>query len=181
MAMSLTPEKISSALRADLRSVGAIWPLVLVALDEFGIRSDLVEIAAAATIMTETRTFSPRREIHADPTRQPDLWKAQERYWPSGYYGRGLIQTTWAKNYKALGDALGLDLLANPDLLLDPKIAAKGLAFFFKTNGVHKLADVQDWLGVRTRINGVNHSTGLPNGWKEFQTGVLALLAVAHG
>ena len=32
----------------------------------------------------------------------------------SGYYGRGPIQLSWNFNYKAAGDALGIDLLNNP-------------------------------------------------------------------
>jgi predicted chitinase len=34
-----------------------------------------------------------------------------------GYYGRGPIQLSWNFNYKAAGDALGLNLLANPYLV----------------------------------------------------------------
>ncbi|WP_189929849.1 chitinase [Streptomyces sulfonofaciens] len=33
------------------------------------------------------------------------------------YYGRGPIQLSWNFNYKAAGDALGIDLLDNPDLV----------------------------------------------------------------
>ncbi|NLU70346.1 chitinase [Streptomyces sp. HNM0574] len=33
------------------------------------------------------------------------------------YYGRGPIQLSWNFNYKAAGDALGIDLLNNPDLV----------------------------------------------------------------
>ncbi|MCA1219452.1 chitinase [Streptomyces sp. 8L] len=33
------------------------------------------------------------------------------------YYGRGPLQLSWNFNYKAAGDALGIDLLDNPDLV----------------------------------------------------------------
>ena len=33
------------------------------------------------------------------------------------YYGRGPIQLSWNYNYKSAGDALGIDLLNNPDLV----------------------------------------------------------------
>ena len=35
----------------------------------------------------------------------------------AAYYGRGPIQLSWNFNYKAAGDALGIDLLANPCLV----------------------------------------------------------------
>jgi predicted chitinase len=35
----------------------------------------------------------------------------------SAYHGRGPIQLSWNFNYKAAGDALGIDLLNNPDLV----------------------------------------------------------------
>ena len=46
------------------------------------------------------------------------------------YRGRGFIQLTGKDNYKRYGDMLGLDLVNNPDLLLDPDIAADvGIAY----------------------------------------------------
>ncbi len=41
------------------------------------------------------------------------------------YYGRGHVQLTWADNYKRMGDILGIPLLQNPDLALDPDYSAR--------------------------------------------------------
>jgi predicted chitinase/chitodextrinase len=42
----------------------------------------------------------------------------------SAYHGRGPIQLSWNFNYKAAGDALGIDLLNHPDLVsTDPSIS----------------------------------------------------------
>jgi predicted chitinase len=48
------------------------------------------------------------------------------------YRGRGFIQITGKDMYKQIGAAIGEDLVANPDLANDPKIAAKIVPAFFK-------------------------------------------------
>ncbi len=55
----------------------------------------------------------------------------------AAYYGRGPIQLSWNFNYKAAGDALGLDLLNHPDLVqTDPAVAWKtGLWYWNTQNG----------------------------------------------
>ena len=50
------------------------------------------------------------------------------------YRGRGAKQLTGKDNYKRCGDALGLDLVGNPDLLLQPLPAARSAGWFWKTN-----------------------------------------------
>jgi putative chitinase len=41
------------------------------------------------------------------------------------YYGRGYVQLTWLSNYRAAGRKLGLDLVGNPALALEPGPAAQ--------------------------------------------------------
>ncbi|MDJ0343471.1 glycoside hydrolase family 19 protein [Streptomyces sp. H10-C2] len=55
----------------------------------------------------------------------------------SAYYGRGPIQLSWNFNYKAAGDALGIDLLHNPSLVeTDASVAWKtGLWYWNTQNG----------------------------------------------
>ncbi|MEI5036174.1 glycoside hydrolase family 19 protein [Streptomyces sp. S1A(2023)] len=55
----------------------------------------------------------------------------------AAYYGRGPIQLSWNFNYKAAGDALGINLLANPYLVeQDPAVAWKtGLWYWNTQNG----------------------------------------------
>lgn len=40
------------------------------------------------------------------------------------YYGRGLVQLTWAVNYVKMARLTGVALVDHPELALDPKIAA---------------------------------------------------------
>ena len=53
------------------------------------------------------------------------------------FRGRGAIQLTGKDNYKAFGKAIGVDLLANPDLV-STKYSLVSAAWFFKTNCVKK-------------------------------------------
>ncbi|TXL85530.1 glycoside hydrolase family 19 protein [Streptomyces sp. IB2014 016-6] len=55
----------------------------------------------------------------------------------AAYYGRGPIQLSWNFNYKAAGDALGIDLLGNPWLVQnDAAVAWKtGLWYWNTQNG----------------------------------------------
>jgi putative chitinase len=57
------------------------------------------------------------------------------------FRGRGLIQMTGRSNYAAVSKALGIDFVANPDSLLDPRNAAMSAAWFWKTRGLSELAD----------------------------------------
>ncbi|MDH7809989.1 MULTISPECIES: glycoside hydrolase family 19 protein [unclassified Rhizobium] len=43
------------------------------------------------------------------------------------YYGRGQAQLTWEDNYRTSSGDAGVDLVANPDMMLDPVISAKVL------------------------------------------------------
>lgn len=70
------------------------------------------------------------------------------------YKGRGLIQITGRANYKACGDALGYDLVANPAFLESPVLACRSAAWFWRSNGLNVLADKGDQVGVTRRING---------------------------
>lgn len=87
--------------------------------------------------------FEPVREGHAKPG--TSVYKIQERYWPSGYYGRGLIQLTWEKNYRKFQNLLGIPLVKNPDLALVPStsyiIASKGMR-----NGLFTGKDLDDYI-----------------------------------
>jgi len=70
------------------------------------------------------------------------------------YRGRGLKQLTGKFNYTQCGVALGLDLVNNPDLLLEPLPAARSAGWFWKANNLSAFADVGDIKGMTKKING---------------------------
>jgi putative chitinase len=92
-----------------------------------------------ATVRWETgQTFQPVKEKRASKDKNPRLWKIQNRYWSSGFFGRGYVQITWEKNYQKAGERLAgtaftlasgdltveADTLVNqPELVLQPPIA----------------------------------------------------------
>jgi putative chitinase len=70
------------------------------------------------------------------------------------FRGRGLKQLTGKDNYTRCGAALGIDLVANPDLLLEPMYAARSAGWFWHANNLSKFADVGDIKGMTYKING---------------------------
>jgi putative chitinase len=73
------------------------------------------------------------------------------------FSGKGLIQLTGRNNYKTCGDALGVDLIANPELLIEPEYAALSAGWFWNKRGLNALADNEDWTTITKRINGGTH------------------------
>lgn len=70
------------------------------------------------------------------------------------YRGRGLIQITFKNNYRECGNALGIDLVAVPALLMQSQYAALSAAWYWKSHGCNQLADAGDFKGTTLAING---------------------------
>ena len=70
------------------------------------------------------------------------------------YRGRGLIQITGKNNYRACGEALGLELIAQPELLEKSQHDCMSAAWFWATNGLSTLADAGEFDAITQRING---------------------------
>jgi hypothetical protein len=68
---------------------------------------------ALATVGHETAwTFQPISEYRNKPGTRGRA--NQDRYWLTGYYGRGYVQLTWKANYENAGRKLGFDLIKRP-------------------------------------------------------------------
>lgn len=70
------------------------------------------------------------------------------------FRGRGLKQLTGKDNYTRCSAALGVDLVSNPDLLLEPLYAARSAGWFWKANNLSSFADAGDIKGMTKKING---------------------------
>lgn len=154
MPSAFTPAQIAAACNSPEPNVWRSWPSIHAALEARGIADRPVQIAAIATVAIETAsTFEPVREAF---WLSEDWRRANLRYYP--HYGRGHIQLTWESNYKAAGEAIGVDLVSNPDLALDPAVSAKVLAWYFATHGggplIPEAARRGDWTEVRRLVQG---------------------------
>jgi putative chitinase len=70
------------------------------------------------------------------------------------YRGRGLKELTGKDNYTRCGNALGVDLVAQPELLLTPQYAALSAGWFWDSNRLGDFADRDDFVGMTKKING---------------------------
>lgn len=154
-------------------------------LDKFEQETRLKSISefayVLATVKHETAQprerifFQPTREKRASKTRQPKLYAQQNRYWSTGFYGRGFPQTTWEENYRKAGEILGKGdyFVQHPDELLKPEYAydvmivsmAEGLYRKDKTGKRHSLARYfgdgrKDHFNAREIINGDKRKNG---------------------
>lgn len=100
------------------------------------------------------------------------------------YYGRGYVQLTWIKNYETMGKIIGFDLIANPELALDPLIASR-VMFEGMIRGSFtskKLVDyfndgLTDWVNARKIINGLDKAEMIASYARQFHGALIR----AHG
>lgn len=76
------------------------------------------------------------------------------------YYGRGHIQLTWNYNYRGSSKDAGVDLIKNPDAMLDPEISARVLwrglldgRWNRLGEGLRHYLDQGDLTGARRTVN----------------------------
>lgn len=70
------------------------------------------------------------------------------------FRGRGLIQITGRYNYTKYKEFCGYDVVAKPDLLMQPVGAIRSAMWYWQTHGLNALADKDDFKGVTKTING---------------------------
>jgi predicted chitinase len=69
------------------------------------------------------------------------------------FHGRGFIQLTGRDNYRMASQALGMDLLTNPELAERPDIAAKIAVWYWKTRVKPYINNFNDTKAVTQKIN----------------------------
>ena len=125
-------------------------------MDEFGISANVErEAHFLAQVAHESGGFRYVRELASGEAYEgrSDLGNTE----PGDgvrYKGRGLIQITGRDNYRACGDALGVDLVDEPELLERSDLAARSAGWFWDSRHLNELADRGDARGITKRING---------------------------
>ncbi|MEG5015191.1 MULTISPECIES: S8 family serine peptidase [unclassified Microcoleus] len=148
-------------------------PLILSELEKVGLGDRDMVLMALATIRAETEGFQPIDEGISQyntskggrPFHQYDFRKDLGNNGVGDgekYKGRGFIQLTGKYNYQQLGPQLGLgnQLVNNPELGNDPRIAAQLLARFIKNkeNAIRQaLVPPPDYATARRLVNGGSH------------------------
>jgi peptidoglycan L-alanyl-D-glutamate endopeptidase CwlK len=147
-------------------------PLLLAALGEGGIGSTEMALMALATVRVETGTMKPCNEFvsrfNTSPAGHPfDLYDNRKDLGNEGqpdgerYRGRGFVQLTGRANYRRYSEALGLgtQLIDEPDLANEPKIAARLLVHFLKDRerAIKEALVTRNFAGARRLVNGGSH------------------------
>ena len=143
---------LSENLNYKAATLAACWPnrFAVLGADKKPVKENgkLVPTAVANSIAGKAElianlVYSSR--MGNGPAESGEGWK---------FRGRGLKQLTGKDNYARCGTALGVDLVGNPDLLLEPLYAARSAGWFWKANKLSDFADVDDIKGMTKKING---------------------------
>jgi putative chitinase len=132
-------------------------PYLTAAMAEFAINTPERQAAFIAQVGHESGQLRYVRELASGEAYEgrKDLGNTQ----PGDgvrFKGRGLIQITGRANYAECGKALGLDLIAKPELLEEAENACRSAAWFWHSRKLNQFAD-QGMSGFGTitrRING---------------------------
>ena len=144
------------------------------AMIRFEINTPKRQAAFIATVAIESARLTAVEEslYYEDPHRLDDIYAREFQHRAAkaapyarnpvelgrllyqGYWGRGLIQLTWLKNYQAAGAALGFNYVMQPGLVREPMHAAMTAGWFWFTHGCNEAADRGDMDDVTERVNG---------------------------
>ncbi|TRO96976.1 hypothetical protein FKB34_01735 [Glycocaulis profundi] len=109
------------------------------------------------------------------------LGQVSTTYWRpdadgKAWFGRGYVQLTWRENYARMGERLGVDLLGDPSLAMEPRISARilvtgmveGLFARGQTLGRYFTDLYADPVNARRIVNGTDRAQLIAGLWAEF-------------
>lgn len=157
--MQLTYKEIATILGAPIENVEKYWSLFLEELNVRGKNKLSFQIAILATIAVESGKFAPVREAYWLSKKACYNW-CEKEYGINGknpararrmgntepgdgykYRGGGFIQLTWRHNYRIYGEAIGVPLETNPEMITDPQTSVRVMVKYMLDHGVDVWAD----------------------------------------
>src|SRR5918999_436125 len=145
MTFNLDPAGIAAATGCPPANVRRFWPAIQAACLQSGLTDRASVIAIVATIATEVSTFEPINEFGSAQyftehyENRADLGNTQPGD-GARYHGRGFVQLTGRTNYRSYGRKLGIPLEDEPERALEPEVAARLLAQYFKERRIQTVA-----------------------------------------
>lgn len=117
-------------------------------MEKAGITTRLRKAAFLANVCQETDYLKTLEEYGSRAYFESflgDQWR---------YHGRGYLMNTWRDAYARLSNVLGVDLIANPDLLASNKtLAARAATWFWTAFDLNEVADDRRFVAVASQIN----------------------------
>lgn len=153
--------------------------LIIATAAKYGLLRNHLAYVLATAYHETAFTMKPVRETKASTDAKvkeilTKSWKAgklpwvKSDYWSSGFFGRGYVQLTHEANYQRAGQELGVNMVANPSLALDPDTASKVLVVGMLEGWFtgKKLADyitlkASDFINARRIVNGTDKASDI--------------------
>jgi predicted chitinase len=172
-------QRIESIISSCILSFGALNEvqkdsirLIVKAFDRYGDK-DKAKLSYILATARHESNFRPIEEHRTNTDRQ-------NKYWYTGYYGRGFVQLTHEKNYLKMSEFLGVDLVKNPQLALEPNNAAKILVwgmingrFTRKPLSKYINSSEIDFFNARRTVNGTDRAERIANYAKSVQSNLV--------
>jgi predicted chitinase len=132
-----------------------LMPHLNAAMQEAGINTPRRQAAFLAQLAHESGEFRYMEEIASGAAYEGrlDLGNTQ----PGDgvrFKGRGPIQLTGRNNYRAAGQALGIDLENNPARAAEPDVGFRTAAWFWNSRNLNAAADAGNFDYITYRVNG---------------------------
>ena len=140
---------------SDPTRLTQLLPNLNTTMQRYGITTPLRKAHFIAQIAHESDAFNTNEEYAsgADYEGRRDLGNTKACDGVR-FKGRGLIQVTGRSNYAACGQALGVDLINNPQRLANFDLACFSAGWYWDTRSLNDYADNDDVIQITRIING---------------------------
>lgn len=160
--MKITKEQLKKILQrvGDERLLSLVSSLNLT-FEKYEINTPLRVSHFLAQVLHESGGFNFATEIWGNTESQlrydtrTDLGNTPEKDGDGyKYRGRGYIQVTGKANYESVSKALGIDFVANPDLLSKEPYAMLASGWYWDSRNINQWADQDNATVITKKING---------------------------